>query len=271
MDRNQKQSQLVYELGLLLSPLIDVADNPQEYDAHERSRRAAKFHVDASAFSGKVSEFASSEPGYLYNNEVHAFRTEFNHIYDLVRVIQDPAAFSSIIHTYADNIRQKINAFPPQDNALILEAHTPFSTYCRLNDIFQTASHSIILADPYLTRVVFYRYLRDIPLNVKVTLITHPDAITKQPLGTEFMDISRLYASERGASNYSLITEPVFHDRTLRIDDRMYNLGGSIKDAGKKSDFTLAKLDPTSENKQRIDSLLIAGKEIFGLTQPNPS
>ena len=82
----------------------------------------------------------------------------------------------------------------------------------------------------------------------------------------EFMDVSRLFALERGPAHYRLVAHPDFHDRWLRCDGQLYALGGSVKDAGMRSDFAIGRIDPMTENMKKDDDLVAAGCELFGPT-----
>ncbi len=162
-------------------------------------------------------------------------------------------------------------AVPNFPDALILEAHTPFSTYCVVKDLCQTVAERLIWVDRYLAANIFYRYLRDVSNNVNVTLITWPQNKRGATEFLKFMEASRLYATERGPDKYRLVVHPDIHDRWLCCDAKIFALGGSVKDASNKSYFTLSKLDPTEENFKKIDQLLSTGPEIFGPTQTTHS
>ena len=80
-----------------------------------------------------------------------------------------------------------------------------------------------------------------------------------------FLDISRLYAKERGPDKYRLIFQPDLHDRWVVFDNkRIYSLGGSAKDAGVKDYFTITSVRATKVNLESIDSHINTGTELFG-------
>ena len=115
--------------------------------------------------------------------------------------------------------------------------------------------------------MIFYRYLRNLPDTIEVTLITQPSTKYRANEWTQFIDVSRLYAKER-PTTYCLMTEGSFHDRWLCCDDQIYILGGSLKDASVKSDFTISKLDLSTVQTNPIDQLLNTAQELFGVTNP---
>ena len=83
-------------------------------------------------------------------------------------------------------------------------------------------------------------------------------------LGADFLAVSRLFAKERGPHAYRLVMHPKFHDRWLRCDGRICVLGGSVKDAAMKSDFTIGTLDPSASNMKKLDDTVAEAAELFG-------
>ena len=77
------------------------------------------------------------------------------------------------------------------------------------------------------------------------------------------MDVSKLFAHEREPQKYRLIESRNFRDRWLRCDDKMFTLGGSIKDFD-RGPFTMSRLDTTASNRQHFDDAVAQGVEIFG-------
>lgn len=126
--------------------------------------------------------------------------------------------------------------------------------------------------DRYFDQTLFGRYLVDVPKSASVTLITYPESkcrgLADRQRHADFMGISKLYAAERGPTGYRLVTDEGFHDRLLRCNDKLFALGGSIKDLGKDTSFTLAKLDSTAENIKRFDDAISTAVEVFGPRQP---
>lgn len=268
MERKKQQADLIYKLGLLLGPLKDIADNPQSYNSESRARAGAKFFANAPKFQSEVQSFTRGEPGHDYEREWRHIHTALHTLDDGVRnQLDNPQALSALLEEKSAAIRKGILAIPSSIDALILEAHTPFSTYCVVKDLCQTATERIIWVDRYLDASLFHRYLRDVPKDVKITLLTWPG--TKRSKARdfpEFLDVSRLYAKERGSDNYNLVVHSDIHDRWLCCDQQIYAFGGSVKDASQKSYFTLTKVDLTRENLQKIDKLLKSGTEIYGPT-----
>ena len=59
MNRKEQQAELLYALGLLLQPLQDVVDHPEDNNAQARARASAKFVHDADEFIRRLDRLAS--------------------------------------------------------------------------------------------------------------------------------------------------------------------------------------------------------------------
>ena len=82
------------------------------------------------------------------------------------------------------------------------------------------------------------------------------------------MDVSKVFSSERGFSTYRLVVATGVHDRHLLIDNkRLYHLGGSLKDAGKRQPYTISVADVTAQIEQAIEGYIAGGTEYFGPSQ----
>ncbi len=153
---------------------------------------------------------------------------------------------------------------PTEVSSEVLEARSPFQAYCKLKAFCETTNLKLVWVDPYIGAGLFHRYFSELPESVEVTLVTKKRSGSAEY--QEMLDISRLYAQERGPSKYQLRVETSNHDRWLRCDDQIYHLGGSAKDAGKRSNFTITKLASTPENFQTLDNLITSAAELFGPT-----
>ena len=269
MERKKQQVELIYKLGLLLSPLQDIVDHPDKHTHESRAYVAARYFADSERFTQEINSFMIGESGHRFEREWVATRRRLLGINRDVREhLDDPQTLSVYLEDKRNAIINNILAVPISIDASILEAHSPFSTYCVVKDLCQAVTQRLTWVDGYIDATLFYRYLRDVGNNVQVTLLTFPQTKRKQLDFVQLLDVSRLYAVERGPNNYRLITNEAIHDRWLCCDEQLYILGGSVKDASFRGSFTLTKLDPTVENYQRIDQLMQTGTEVFGITHP---
>ncbi len=267
MNRQEEKSNLIYQLGLLLCPLEDMAKHPKQYDQDKRTRAIARFDDDRVEFTGAVSSFTEGEPGHSYQAHRQSMLVALHGLSDWLHTDWEPEALPDFLEEHRNAILTQIAAIPVSAETEILEAHSPFSTYCKIKDLCQTATEILVFVDRYLDASVFYRYLRDLSPQVSVTLVTWPLEKGNSQVSAEFRDISRMYAAEHGPEKYRLVVHESIHDRWLRCDDQMFQLGSSFKDAGATIYSTLSKLGSPEENLQELNHLLTTGTELYGPTQ----
>lgn len=270
MNRKHEQAVMLDQLGQLFGPILKVTANPKSYDLEEKRRIAARFYSENAIFNNRVETFCKGEPHHHYLVELNAIlmaiMTLANNSYgknghDLFE--KAPETHGIILHALC--------SIPTPIDSTIHDAVTPFSTYCLLRDLCATADKQVFWMDRYFDQSLFARYLADVPKSAAVTLITLPESKCKgmadKQRYADFMGGSKLYAAERGPNGYRLVTDDGFHDRLLRCNDKLFVLGGSVKDLGNEITFTLAKLDSTAENTRRFDDVVLKAVEVFGPSQ----
>lgn len=274
MDRKKEQAELIFMLGQLFGPLIDIEQNPNQYEPWEISKTLARFFHNRPKFQQAFIEFTVSEPGHDYQIE------RAKGMEQIIKLEHWAAQCSNDINKLSNLFIEKrqllldvILSIPVSTNSAILDAHTPFSTYCFIKDRCMTVKDRLVWVDRYMESPLFYRFLRDVPIKAKVILITWPSSKMQSNKDknrfAEFIDISKLYASERGPSLYRLVMNEDIHDRWLCCDKQIFALGGSIKDAGHNDYFTVSSVEATDTNINKIEGLATNGQEIFGPSQTN--
>lgn len=120
-----------------------------------------------------------------------------------------------------------------------LKANNPFSAYCFIKTLFNSPTDKIIIIDPYIDYSIFYRYLMEIKNSTFIEIISDKKNLKGERL-IRFQEVENLFKIEY--PNYSLKLVENLHDRYLINATSGYNLGGSIKDAAKKSDFSIIRI-----------------------------
>jgi catechol 2,3-dioxygenase-like lactoylglutathione lyase family enzyme len=86
-----------------------------------------------------------------------------------------------------------------------------------VKDLCSTVKDKIVWLDRYFDQTVFHRFFTDTLTTAQITLVTLPASAARSNSDrqrvTEFRDVSRLFAAERGPTGYRLIENPDFHDR----------------------------------------------------------
>jgi hypothetical protein len=273
MERLQQKNNLNFKLGMLFGPLQRLIEKPDEYDEQERSQIIARYNLERETLLDEFREFCNTQPGHDYEVEYLKFYIALIGLTDDILYERDE--LPDIIPRRLSEALAAIDAIPIPRNSAILEAGTPFTTYCRLRDLCEAeATRELIWIDAYLDSNVFHRFLRNVRPQVSVTLVTAEPKKNggnrDQRRWTEFLDISRLYAQERGHAYYRLVVhQGLLHDRWLLLDGKkLYSFGGSAKDAGNKQCFTISQIDSSAENLQIIQTHVDNGTEYFGPSTP---
>lgn len=267
MDRRQQQAELIFSLGKLFGPLIEMSENPSNFESWERVRTLARFSSNHPSFTQSVNLFLSSEPGHTYQIEMTRFSPLINLMMSQIeREPEDNENLHSAVTIARDKMLKIILSIPIPSSAQILDAYTPFSTYCLIKDKCSTSAQNIIWVDRYFDSSLFYRYLRNIPENTFITIVTWPEekfrGKKEKERYKELLDISALFAKERTNDKYQLVCNEKIHDRWLNIDKHIYNLGGSVKDASIKDYFTVSTIDYTKDNIEKINELVNTGTKV---------
>jgi len=138
----------------------------------------------------------------------------------------------------------------------LLEGNTPFAVYLKLRDAIGTAKRRIHYFDRYLNEDFFPLYLRGADRSLEIRLVTtrgnHYYGITN------VVHVSRLAGLEFAVFKLLECVPQDLHDRNLRIDDTIFFLGTSIKDAGKHP-TNFAPSDSTAAGHAILDSIVSKG------------
>jgi len=263
MDRFREKEELTYKLGLLLSQVQALVEQP-EHSEEERARVMAQFTEERTDLIQQFKSFSRGEPGFNYQEQYHSFHKA---LYRLPSDInRSPDKFAELVDAAVQDARTAIRSVPVQADSRIFISRTPFTTYCVLKGIASSATRSIVFVDRYLHVSVFFRYLSDLQPDVTITLVG-----PKRSMTDEFLDLSRVFAREMGSARYTLISVPYddIHDRWFRADDTLLHFGNSNANAAMMNNFTISRIDNTPENNAVIDGVIASGTEQFSPNQTN--
>lgn len=272
MDRLQQKNSLFIKLGALFGPLLRLVENPDQYDDQERAEIFAQYCAEYPNLISAFRVFATGQPGHFYEIEHRKFLHALN---GLREKLAKNVYLAEAVKEQLAIAQAALDAIPVPRTSVILEAGSPFTAYCKLKELCEAdATSSLVWLDPFLSGSIFHRFLSSVRATVPVTLVTcEPGAHAgrrDKTRWTEFIDISRLYAKERGPAVYRLVTQPSLHDRWIIFDKkRIYALGGSVKDAGDKDYFTITSVEASPENLKKIQMHIDSGIEHFGPTTPH--
>ena len=272
MDRLQQKNSLFIKLGALFGPLLRLVEHPDQYNYQERAETIARYSAEFRKILTEFYEFAQGQSGHYYEIEYSKFNSA---LYGVVNRLQNNQPLIHVVKEQFIIAQAALDDIPVRPTSVIIEAGSPFTAYCKLKELCEVdATSSLVWLDPFFSASIFHRFLSSVRATVPVTLVTREPAThagkRDQARWTEFIDISRLFAQERGPALYRLVIQPNLHDRWIIFDTkRIYALGGSVKDAGDKDYFTITSVEASPENLQKIQNHTDTGKELFGPQTPH--
>jgi len=264
MIPRERHAEFLYKFGLYLSPILRVIEEPGTVDPDAIRIIRAQCSRDCDKLRGELQQFCKEVmgiPDSVEHHDVDGPVARVNsHVRQLIATDQDQ--LKRVLERERAEFFTAMVSIPLREVAGVLEANTPFTTYCLLRPLFDAATQEVIYIDRYLDESLFYRYLKNVPQSVSVSVV----GWSNRNFTADFIAVSRLFAAERGPSKYRLLRAD-FHDRYLRIDGKPKVLGTSIKDAGFSSATTLSTPADIPAANQHIDSIVAGAVELFGPTQ----
>ena len=266
-SRKEQQAELLIKFGKLIAPMEELVNYPDQQNAQTRAKASAMFANDRENFQCLLNDFTRGEPGHNYTVENSQISGRLNRFTNqMLSFRDDTEKLSNELLDLRNTLVRSILAIPCELDSEVLEAGSPFSAFVKIRSICETASQHLVFVDPYMGQGTVRRYFHCISEQVALTVIT------KRRSGDEFrdfLDVSKLFADERGQSRYCLMYHPDLHDRYLKCDETVYHLGGSLKDAGKKSGYTVSKIRMASDGVAEVLELLGESTEQFGPNESN--
>lgn len=240
-SRIEERDGLLTSIGLLVDPirrLVFSDADPRPLIPFVRSQ----FYQDLALFREEVIRFCRPST-HRFEHELDAILRETNHFVGFFGTIQYPENVPEARNRFPQQLKElqkAIRAVPCDDPGTILPAQSPYSTYRQLRALCQGAAQRLELFDPYLDSDTFHRYLPTIVDAVRVTIVTTGDimnlshtASVKDAIRRDrIVSVSELLALEF-PDQYQFRVSSEQHDRHIRVDDTIFHLGGSAKDAAK--------------------------------------
>jgi hypothetical protein len=265
-DKAAQRSTLIFQLGKLLAPLYELAEKTPPPKAAEYQIAAARGIPDSQRWNSEVGEFATIDGyrfDYLVNDIVREPHNLLHSLPDWAKTNANDVGRQATLRDRLAQCRQltleAIDRVPIEWTARLYEAQTPFSVYLNICDAIGTAKRRIHYFDRYLDTDFFHLYLRDLNRGLEVRLVTTKGNASFGVINV--LSVSGLVAGE--FTNYHLIEclPADLHDRNLRIDDTVFLLGPSIKDAGTQpTNFSPA--DSTAAGHAVLDGIMGRGTVI---------
>ena len=257
-ERLAARDELLTLLGMLIRPISDLLEDDSSGTAIRHVR--ARFRADYKNLMQSVSVVCRPNPQLSYDEELIAVKRKAWQFDALMTALLDGRPREALLeefHEIAAGTANLIRDIPADDLSSILPAASPFNAYQTLRALCGSAQERLELFDPYADGHTIVRYLSEAAPSVAVRLVTSSKAIGAKSAvhDSHLRSVADLFGQERG-NLFSLLVNQDLHDRHLRVDDAIYHLGGSVKDAGRRSPYTITQVNDSPTTSVALDQIL---------------
>ena len=256
----QQREQLILEFGILIQPFVELVKRSELPRIMDYRIACAKVQAGDPAWRQTARAYC------LFANDIF-MNTEFQKIShvnerflrEMSSLINNPEKSINLVNLQLlceeelnklqRNFKSYISEIPIEWEPEIFPANTPFTSYLRIKESLSLASERIHYFDRYLKIDFFEIFLRDIDRDLEIRLIT---TVGDKNYGIKGVQaISNLARQE--FSNYRLIEVhwKDIHDRNLRVDDNLFNLGPGVDRAG----IALTNFSPADSSPKALSHL----------------
>ncbi len=272
-----QKSQLIYEFGILIQPIEDLARAKQLPLQNDYRIAIAKVQAGDRAWRQQVKEFITFTPDIIFNEEYR----DISHVPErcwvaIRKLINNPVLQNDLsqlkghVEHEVTNARERffkyINRIPIEWEPVVFEANTPFTSYLRIKESIVSVKQRLHYFDRYLKPDFFPLFLALVENNVSIRLVTTTG--NAQYGVTSVAAVSRL--AQQQFADYQLVeVAPTdLHDRNLRVDDMIFSLGPGVDRAG----IALTNFGPSdssSEAHKQFDQIIGRGRVVVVVSFEN--
>lgn len=265
-----QKSQLIYEFGILIQPLEELARTNRIPLLNEYRIAIAKVQAGDGAWRQQVKAFTTFAPDIFFSQEFQ----DISHVPErcwgaLKGVINDqsfqndPNQLKGRVAQEVANARQQffeyIDRIPVAWEPVVFEANTPFTSYLRIKEAIFPVKQRLHYFDRYLKPDFFALFLASVENTISIRLVTTAGNIQYGAIGVAA--VSNL--ARQQFADYQLIeVAPTdLHDRNLRIDGQIFSLGPGVDRAG----MALTNFGPSDsslEAHNEFDRIIAGGRVV---------
>lgn len=132
-----------------------------------------------------------------------------------------------------------ISQIPLPSVDINIKAQSPFQAYCFFVYFLGGVRDFLYIIDPYIDSTIYYLYLYRLPNTVRIQIASSPAKWNKN-VKEQIEAVEPLFSSE--FANYIRKDYADLHDRFIITKTSALQLGGSLKDAAKKADFSIVQI-----------------------------
>ncbi|NOT00864.1 MAG: hypothetical protein HOP29_09570 [Phycisphaerales bacterium] len=265
-----RRSQLIYEFGILMQPLEDLARAAQPPSLHDYRIAIAKVQAGDGAWRQKVTQLTTFAPDICFFQEDREIRripalclSALNGIINHPVPYRDPNQLKIQVGAEVRNAQTKlfnyIDRVPIEWEPVVFEANTPFTSYLRIKESIVLVKNRLHYFDRYVKPDFFQLFLPSVDNAVSIRLVTTGGNARSGVAGV--LAVSNL--ARQQFADYQLIeVDPAdLHDRNLRVDDRIFSLGPGVDRAGMAL-TNFGPSDSSAEAHAEFDRLIASGRVV---------
>lgn len=266
-----QKSQLIYEFGILVQSLEELARTKQLMSLNDYRIAIAKVQTGDGVWRHQVKEFTTFAPDISFNQEYQDISHVPERCWGILKgIINDPVLQNNpsqlkgrVEHEIAsarENFFNYIERIPIEWEPVVFEANTPFTSYLRIKESIVSVKQRLHYFDRYLKPDFFPLFLASVENDVSIRLVT--------TTGNMQFGISSVAAVSRLAqqqfADYQLIeVAPTdLHDRNLRVDNQIFSLGPGLDRAGMAL-TNFGPSDSSAEAHAQFDQIIAKGRVVL--------
>lgn len=269
-EKASQKSQLIYEFGILIQPLEEIAKASDAPSVRDYRIAVAKVRSGDPQWRQTVKAFTTFAADIFFNQEFqdishvpercwHQINGLLNDdsLKDNLPLLQE--RFAKQVEASKDAFFELIEQIPIEWQPVVFPANTPFTAYLKIKEAIVSVSNRLDYFDRYLKPDFFPLFLASVDRTVAIRLVT--TAGDSSYGAAAVAAVSRLAAREFSSFQLIEVTPSDLHDRNLRVDDHNFSLGPGVDRAG----VALTNFGPSdsTENAHReLDRIISNGRVV---------
>ena len=234
-DKPAQRERVIYEFGILVSPLVDLAKREAPPEDAEYRIAVAKSQAGDAEWRRTVRDFTTLAQDVVLEKEYqeisHVPERLFREVADVIRgqahdAAALHAAFKDLVATAQERFFRFLRRVPVEWKPRVFEANTPFTAYRRIQMAVAPARARVHYFDRYLKPAFFDLFLSRVDPGIEVRLVTTEIGVKAVAA------VSELVAAEFADYRLLRLGPEHFHDRNLRVDNAIFSLGPGVDRAG---------------------------------------
>lgn len=265
-----QKNQLIYEFGILIQPLEELARVEKPPSLNNYRIAIAKIQAGDGTWRQQVKEFTTFAPDIFFSQEHQDISHVPERCWGVLRgIINDPVLQNDLnqlkgrVEQEVTNARERffeyIDRIPIEWEPVVFQVNTPFTSYLRIKESIVSVKQRLHYFDRYLKPDFFTLFLASVENTISIRLVT--TAGNTQYGAASVAAVSNL--ARHQFADYQLIeVAPTdLHDRNLRVDDQIFSLGPGVDRAG----IALTNFGPSDSSSgadNEFDRIIASGRVV---------